>query len=393
MSTSILSAAQLRRAISLRDLTDPEQGPHAMQLLIASLSKALADAWGADVLVRRDGPIVSVADNYDRLLYAPDAVARDARYTRYVCEGAVLRTQTSAIVPPLLAELASARLCDVLLVCPGIVYRRDSIDRLHSGEPHQVDLWRIRRGPPLVARDLEEMVARVVQSVLPGAEHRTLAAEHPYTVEGLQIDVRIGEKWIEIGECGLANPRLLAASGHDVAAVSGLAMGIGLDRLLMLRKAVPDIRLLRTADARVSSQMLDLSVYRPVSDQPAVVRDLSLIVDHPLTAEEIGDRVRVALGPRASAVEAVELLEDTPYEQLPAAVVARLALRPGQRNLLVRVVLRDLEVTLTREQANELRDHVYAALHRGQHWEWAGRPPPPEGDQSAGACKSTPGTP
>jgi phenylalanyl-tRNA synthetase alpha chain len=389
-----LSAAELRRVLSIRDLTDPEQGPHAMQLLVASLIESLAAAWGAEPVVRRASPIVSVADNYDRLLYPPDAVARDARYTRYVCEGAVLRTQTSALLPSLLAKLAAEPLRDVLLVCPGIVYRRDSIDRLHSGEPHQLDLWRIRRGAPLRTADLEAMVALVVQSVLPGAEHRTLAAEHPYTLEGLQIDVRIGDKWIEIGECGLANPRLLADSGHDARNVSGLAMGIGLDRILMLRKAVPDIRLLRTLDPRVSSQMLDLSHYRPVSHQPAVVRDLSLVVDQPLTAEEVGDRVREALGPRADAVEAVELLSDTPYDALPRRVVERLELMPGQRNLLVRVILRDLEVTLTREQANELRDRVYAALHRGARWEWANRTrsPAPGHDQWAGAAKGTPGT-
>jgi phenylalanyl-tRNA synthetase alpha chain len=395
MSIVSLSAAELRRVLSIRDLTDPEQGPHAMQLLVQTMIEALVGAWGADLAVQRASPIVSVADNYDRLLYPADAVARDARYTRYVCEGAVLRTQTSAVVPPLLAGLAKKPLRDVLLVCPGIVYRRDSIDRLHSGEPHQVDLWRIRRGSPLRSADLEEMVRLVVQSALPGAEHRTLAAEHPYTAEGLQIDVRIGDRWIEIGECGLANPRLLADSGHDARSVSGLAMGIGLDRLLMLRKAVPDIRLLRVNDARISSQMLDLSQYRPVSHLPAVVRDLSLVVDHPLTAEEAGDRVREALGPRADAVEAVEIVSDTRYDELPGPVVERLGLRPGQRNLLVRVVLRDLEVTLTSEQANELRDRIYATLHRGERWEWASRrhSPASASGQWAGAAKGTPGAP
>ena len=395
MSIPILSAAELRRAVLLRDLTDPEQGSHAMQLLIASLIQSLVDAWGTELVVRRASPIVSVADNYDRLGYAGDAVARDARYTRYVCDGAVLRTQTSAIVPPLLTELACAPLRDVLLVCPGIVYRRDAIDRLHSGEPHQVDLWRIRRGTPLGTPELEAMVALVVQSVLPGVEHRTLAAEHPYTLDGLQIDVRLGQKWIEIGECGLASPRLLSAAGHDDATVSGLAMGIGLDRLLMLRKAVPDIRLLRTTDERVSSQMLDLEQYRPVSHQPAAIRDLSLIVDHPITSEEIGDRVREALGARANAVEAVDMLQDTSYEKLPRTVVERLGLRPGQRNILVRVVLRDLEHTLTSEQANELRDRVYAALHRGERWEWASRTRTQASADGhcIGAAKGVPGTP
>jgi hypothetical protein len=76
---------------------------------------------------------------------------------------------------------------------------------------------------------------------------------------------------------------------------------MGLDRLLMLRKQVPDIRLLRSADPRVAGQMA----------------------------------------------------------------------RPGQRNRLVRVVLRHLERTLTDDEANALRDRVYAAVHQGTRHQWA----------------------
>jgi hypothetical protein len=66
-----------------------------------------------------------------------------------------------------------------------LVYRRDVIDRLHVGEPHQVDLWRIAREPS----ELEPMIAAVVGAALPVAAWRTQPAVHPYTTEGLQIDV------------------------------------------------------------------------------------------------------------------------------------------------------------------------------------------------------------
>ena len=76
----------------------------------------------------------------------------------------------------------------------------------------------------------------------------------------------------------MALPDLLRENGLDPARVTGLAMGLGLDRLLMLRKGMNDIRLLRSDDPRVVEQMLDLSPYRPVSDQPAIRRDLSIAV-------------------------------------------------------------------------------------------------------------------
>jgi phenylalanyl-tRNA synthetase alpha chain len=73
-------------------------------------------------------------------------------------------------------------------------------------------------------------------------------------------------------------------------------------------------------------------------------------------------------------VEEVAVLAETPYHRLPPQAVARLGIRPGQKNVLVRVVLRHLERTLTDEQANRMRDRVYAALHRGSAHQWTARP-------------------
>jgi phenylalanyl-tRNA synthetase alpha chain len=373
MSVSILSAEELRRALSVRDLTDPTSGPHALQQLVEAALEALRQAWGCAVRVHRQSPIVSIADNYDHLHYPPEGAARDARYTRYVCDTALLRTQTSAMIPGLLRRLAEAPPEDVLLACPGLVYRRDCIDRLHTGEPHQMDLWRVRRGAPLGAADLREMIETVVRALLPGRELRVEPARHPYTADGLQIDVREGDQWVEIGECGLARPALLTENGLEPGRTTGLAMGLGLDRILMLRKGLDDIRLLRSADPRIASQMLDLEPYRPVSSMPAVRRDLSLVLGEEDTPEELGDAVRAALGERAELVESVEVRSETPYQALPAAAVARLGIAPGQKNVLLRVVLRALDRTLTHEECNVLRDDIYAALHRGSSWEWAAR--------------------
>lgn len=368
-----LAADDVRRALSVRDLTDPIAGAHAMQRLVEDVVGALRRAWGAAACVHRASPLVDVADNYDRLHYPHGGAARDVRYTRYVTPRTLLRTQTSAMIPPLLRVLAATEPRDVLLACPGLVYRRDVIDRLHTGEPHQIDLWRVRSGAPLGARDLEAMIALVVSTLLPGAEHRTLPATHPYTTAGLQIDVRAGDEWIEIGECGLALPALLDECGLDTTRVSGLAMGLGLDRILMLRKGIDDIRLLRSSDPRTLAQMLDLAPYRAVSMQPLVRRDLSIAVADDTSAEELGDRVRSALGDRASSVEEVVVLSETPYAALPIAAVDRLGLARGQKNVLLRVVLRDRSRALPHEEANELRDDIYAALHEGTAYAWAGK--------------------
>jgi phenylalanyl-tRNA synthetase alpha chain len=359
-----IDAERYRRALALPDLTDAANGPHALQQLVAETVAALRDAWHSDVIVHRSHPVVPVSDNYDLLGYAPEAAARASRYTRYVTRARVLRTHTTALVPGLLRSLAPAGHPDALLVCPGLVYRRDSIDRLHVGEPHQLDLWRLRAGP-LGPRDLAEMVRIVVDAVLPGRDHRAHPASHPYTREGLELEVRNGDAWVEVAECGVAAPEVLGRAGLDPH-VSGLAMGIGLDRVLMLRKGIDDIRLLRSTDERVVVQMRDLSPYRPVSSQPPVHRDLSLAVRPGVSVEELGDRVRASLGPRAESVEAVELLSTTPADALPAQARERLGIGPHQENVLVRVTLRHSTRTLRKEEANLLRDEIYAALHEGR---------------------------
>lgn len=357
-----LTPAQLARDLTVRDLTDPGSGPHAIQLVVEQAVEALRSS--CEVRWARGDRIVTVADNYDHLGYDPADVTRDARYTRYVDRDHVLRSHSTAMVPAALRALAANPADDVLLVCPGLVYRRDSIDRLHSGTPHQLDLWRIVRGGTTRA-DLEEMVAALV----PGRKWRLEPRRHPYTVDGAQLDVEHDGRWVEVAECGLAHPAVLARAGLGDG-WSGLALGMGLDRMLMLRKGIPDIRLLRSTEPAVAAQLRDLAPYRPVSTLPPVRRDLSIAVDAHDRAEDLGDRVRDALG--EDVVESVEIRQETPYALLPPPARARLGARPDQKNLLVRLVLRPLTRTLSDAEANVLRDRAYAVLHQGSAHQWAG---------------------
>jgi phenylalanyl-tRNA synthetase alpha chain len=370
MSVRLLDSEAYGRALALRDLTDAALGPHALQLLVRDAVTALAERWRCTVVVHRAPSVVTIADNYDALGHPADGAARDARYTRYVAPDRLLRTQTSAMIPAALRMLGPASYDDVLLVCPGLTYRRDAIDRLHVGEPHQLDLWRIARRP-LGRTALEEMIDVAAHAMLPGAALTLSAASHPYTVDGLEVHAEVDGRVVEILECGLAAPRILDDAGLSSAEHHGLAMGVGLDRMLMLRKGVADIRALRSTDPRVATQMLDLAPYRPVSSQPVIRRDLSIAVPAEATLEELGDRARQTLGARCASVEAIEVLSETPHADLSPAARERLGIAAGQKNVLLRVVICDLERTLTAAEANALRDAIYAALHAGNVHAWA----------------------
>ncbi|MFD4671582.1 hypothetical protein ACFWNN_17735 [Lentzea sp. NPDC058450] len=332
---------ELVHALNVRDLTDPAQGPHALQLLIDDLSQVLHNPQTV-----RHHPVVPVEHNYELLGYPEDAVTREARYTRYVSETCMLRSHTSAMIPPALRHATP----DVTLLCPGVVYRRDTVDRLHTGTPHQLDVWRISTNE----EPLDDLIHGVVTTLLPGKRYRTIDAVHPYTTHGKQIDVEHNGEWVEIGECGKAARHVLKHHPH------GLAMGLGLDRVLMLRKEIPDIRLLRNEDPRIATQMLDLSPYRPISRHPAAIRDVSIMANDHDDVETLGDRIR-ALVPE-DVVEEIAILSETRTEDLPQHVRERLNAAPGQKNVLLRVTMRAPERTLTDRETNEIRDRLLQRL-------------------------------
>ncbi len=373
MQIKKINIEQLRNAINLKDLSNPSDGQHAMQIIMQDILDALKDTWGCKIKIHREIPIVSIDENYNALNYPEDGAARNARYTKYVCDTALLRTQGSAMVPNAMREISKNMYDDILLGLPGLTYRRDCVDRIHCAEPHHLDLWRLKKNSNLNDDDLMQMIEVWTKAALPNVEWRVTKSPHPYTLNGVQIDALWNGEWIEVGECGLAHPKIINENIEQSEDVSGLAMGLGLDRILMVRKNIPDIRLLRSKDPRILEQMYDLEPYKVVSSMPPVVRDLSIVLDNSLDNDEIGDIVRESLDENADIVELVEVVSETSYGDLPEQARQRLGIKPKQKNILLRVVLRSLDRTLTHDECNKYRDVIYAALHKGSEWHWASK--------------------
>ncbi len=358
------------KLLSVEDLTLPTplgQERNIIGKIFDNVIKKLEEHNFPNITVVRGDPIVEARDNFDRLLFSPGNPGRSATYTRYPDPDHVLRTHTSALIPSTYKKLAQP-IDHLTFVLPGLVYRRDVIDPRHLDVFHQIDVWTLRDNKKygkVTREDLLELAKTVFEAACPDAKMVVYEAKHPYTLEGIEVYAGVDGKEIEVFEAGLVHPEVLHGAGIDPEEYSGLALGMGLERLIMARKNLPDIRLIRSTDPRVVKQMTNMETFKPVSDQPAISRDMSYCVSKNDTEEDICEVIREVFGDKSDLLEEVQVLERTPYDKLHPVAIERLGAGPDQDNVLVRIILRHPDKTLTKEEAAQLYTMAYPKLHQG----------------------------
>lgn len=360
----------VEKLLSIKDLTLPtEEGKerNVVGRVYDQVINKLNEHKFPNITDIRGDAIVDAKDNFDKLLFSPGNPGRSSTYTRYVDEDHVLRTHTSALIPSTF-ENVDKNIDRATFVLPGLVYRRDVIDPRHLDVFHQIDVWTLQKNKEYGVVDrqkLLELAKTVFEAACPDAEMVVYEAKHPYTVDGIEVYARVDGKEIEVFEAGLAHPDVLRNSGIDPDEYSGLALGMGVERLIMARKDLPDIRLIRSTDSRVIKQMRNMEKFKSVSDKPAISRDMSYCVSKNDTEEDICEAIRNVFGDKSDLLEEVKILERTPSEKLTPIAIQRLGAREDQDNILVRIILRHPDKTLTKKESAELYAMAYPKLHQG----------------------------
>ncbi|KAF0852395.1 mitochondrial phenylalanyl-tRNA synthetase (PheRS) [Andalucia godoyi] len=218
-------------------------------------------------------PVVSVQDNFDRLLFPKTHISRSQSDTYYVNENTVLRTHTSAHQ----YQLLSSRKDPFLVI--GDVFRRDEIDQTHYMAFHQCEGLRMfPAGTSVdnVVNDLKTSLERLCRSLFGmAAEMRWVDAYFPFTDPSFELEVFYGGKWMECLGCGVVHRDLVKnVSRHPEI---GWAFGLGLERLAMVLFEIPDIRLFWSNDSRFLKQFEEgkISKFQPFSKYPACYKDIS----------------------------------------------------------------------------------------------------------------------
>jgi len=366
-SKAYLCARLVNEALELNDLTELKHPAHAIGLLLDEVLEGLKARGWPDAQVLRGPRIVSAQENYGLLGYDPAEVTLGSEHTRWVDEHSLLRTQTTSQIPKALQQAAQNRKAGelILLAAPGITFRRDSRDRWHCAEPHQMDIW-VLGDPQLSTREhLLRLVADILECSVPGMSWIYQSSPHHYTEGGIEVNLLLDKQPIEVLECGCIARSLLQRLGVDPVKHGGLALGMGLDRLTMLRKGIPDIRLLRDPNERVQAQLHDLLPWKAVSRLPSISRDISLAVTPGLSEEVLTEKMLLAAGDNAAWIEEMHIKGRWAMADLPVQAIERLGLLPGQENVLLRVVLRDCSRSITTSEANALYERIQSALHEG----------------------------
>ena len=209
-------------------------------------------------------PIVTIENNFDKLLIPKDHPARKKTDTYYINKNLVLRTHTTAHQN----ELLSCGYNNFLVT--GDVYRKDEIDRNHYPIFHQMEgVIKVINNDELL-----EILSNLVNFLFPGCKYRVNDDYFPFTNPSYEIEVLYNDQWLEILGCGIIQPEILKNNNLDGNYV---AFGLGLERLVMIMFDIPDIRYLWSTHERFINQFKDgvITKFKPYSELPNVTKDIS----------------------------------------------------------------------------------------------------------------------
>ncbi len=199
--------------------------------------------------------------NFDALNLPPDHPARDLQDTFYISDKVALRPQTS----PVQVRVMEKQKPPIRIICPGRVFRSDAVDATHSPLFHQIEGLVVDKG--ITMADLKGTLELLMKRLYgEGAKIRLRPHHFPFTEPSAEVDVmcfnchgegcRIckGEGYIELLGAGMVHPKVLANCGIDPDVYSGFAFGLGLERIVMRRYGITDMRLLFENDLRFLNQ-------------------------------------------------------------------------------------------------------------------------------------------
>lgn len=260
-----ISARELEERLQKEkiDVTMPSKGVKGGNLhpLTKTLNE-IYDIFTGMGFTIADGPEVELDYyNFEALNIPKDHPARDTQDTFYINDNVVLRTQTS----PMQIRTMEKNNPPIRVIAPGRVYRSDAVDATHSPVFHQIEGLVVDKG--ITMANLKGTLETVLKKMY-GSDTKLRFRPHhfPFTEPSAEVDISCfvcggkgcsvckGEGFIEVLGCGMVHPKVLECCGIDPKVYSGFAFGIGLERVVMGKYDIDDLRLFYENDLRFLKQ-------------------------------------------------------------------------------------------------------------------------------------------
>ncbi len=187
--------------------------------------------------------------NFDALNVPADHPARDMQDTFWIKgqEGKVMRTHTS----PVQIRYMQSHTPPFAIVVPGKVFRNEATDATHEMQFHQLEGLVV--GENITVEHLKGTLLTFFKELFgESADIRLRPSFFPFVEPGFEVDVKVGEKWLEVCGAGMVHPNVFKNVEYDATKVTGFAFGMGIDRLAIIKYGVKDIRNFYQGDLRLN---------------------------------------------------------------------------------------------------------------------------------------------
>jgi phenylalanyl-tRNA synthetase alpha chain len=171
------------------------------------------------------------------------------RLNRGRSQGLLLRTHTS----PVQIRYMEKHNPPLRIIVPGRVFRNEATDATHEAQFNQLEGLYVD-GDVSLAHLKGTITAFVKEFFGREAEARFRPSYFPFTEPSVEVDVKFNGRWLEMLGAGMVHPNVLAAAGVNPKKWRGFAFGMGVDRLIMVKYGILDIRLLYSGDLRLVNQ-------------------------------------------------------------------------------------------------------------------------------------------
>lgn len=220
---------------------------------VSVIRKKVIDIFGRIGFQVAEGPeIEDEWHNFTALNIPEDHPARDMTDSFYIENpGVILRSQTSNVQ----IRVMETQKPPIRIIAPGRVYRNETITYKHHVIFHQLEGLYVDKNVSFA--DLKQTMYYFFKEFFgDGFEWRFRPSFFPFTEVSAELDIRRKgtDKWMEILGCGMVHPKVLENCKIDPEVYTGYAWGMGIERLVLLKYEIPDIRMLFENDVRFLEQ-------------------------------------------------------------------------------------------------------------------------------------------